>query len=298
MQTFHTNIQPQPHGEHPQHYFIEIKFDHSIAYGFMTDLSDLSHRKVYYPSEDVFYEILQRDLTHTPCDEHNSLVFVHGWNGEYPPRLSGYINSFDKNYVAKDTLKRTISIIWHTRGLGYSSSRKKVDGYAGTIALHFNKLMDFMNSRGSYSFQTNNNHLLCYSMGNYFFQNIFQRVDTEKPIFNQIILAAPDLDCDVFERGKELDSLHHIAQKVTVLQHRNDRLLGISKLMLGRNRLGRNGLKTNSVPPNIQILDVTNVRQTEGWKDKFMHHLYFYRSPQVVNQIRDIFTNKMGSLVF
>ena len=298
MQIFHTNIQPQPHGESPRHYFIEIKFDHSIAYGFMTDLTDLSHRKVYYQSEDVFYEILQKDLTLTTVDEHNSLIFFHGWNGEYPPRLSGYINSFDKNYVTKETLNRTISIIWHTRGLGYSSSRKKVNGYAETIALHFNKLMDFMNQKCSYTFNSHNNHLLCYSMGNYFFQNIFQRIQTKQPIFNQIILAAPDLDCDVFEKGKELGSLHHIAQNVTVLQHRNDRLLGISKLMLGRNRLGRNGLKTDTVATNIQIVDVSNIGHTEGWKDKITHHLYFYRSPQVVNRIKEIFMNKTIDLVF
>ena len=94
------------------------------------------------------------------------------------------------------------------------------------------------------------------------------------------------MDCDVFEVGKGFENLHKIADKVTILRHRKDRLLGASKLMLRRNRLGRNGLTNNTNLNGIQTIDVTGIGTTVGLKDKITHHLYFYKNQYAVNIIR------------
>ncbi len=271
---------------YPQHYFIEIRLDLSIYYGYMTDLSDLSHRKIYVKSAKVFYDLLNHDLLNSSHSEDNTLVFFHGWNGEYIPRLSGYVNSFDRHYVSEKTLSRTISIIWHKGDLGYSESREKTIEFSEKLIEDFKILTDFLNRNSEIQDMTYKSHLLCYSMGNYFFQHIFQQLGKDKKLFNQIILAAPDLDCDVFEKGKGFENLSKIADEVTIFRHRRDRLLGISKLMLRRNRLGRNGLSNNSNLNGIQILDVTGVGTTVGLKDRITHHLYFYRNQHAVDIIR------------
>lgn len=271
---------------YPQHYFIEIRIDFSIHYGYMTDLSDVSHRKTYVKSAKIFYDILNQDLSYTSHSEDNTLVFFHGWNGEYIPRLSGYINSFDRHYVSEKTLNRTISIIWHKGSLGYSGSREKTIEFSEKLIADFKILTHFLNKNSENQGMTHKNHLLCYSMGNYFFQHIFQQLGTDKKLFNQIILAAPDLDCDVFEIGKGFENLPKIADKITILRHRRDRLLGASKLMLRRNRLGRNGLSENTNLEGMQIIDVTGIGTTVGLKDRITHHLYFYRNQHAVDIIR------------
>ena len=271
---------------YPQHYFIEIRLDLSIYYGYMTDLTDVSHCKTYFRSAKIFYEILNQDLSNTSHSEDNTLVFFHGWNGEYVPRLSGYINSFDRHYVSEKTLNRTISIIWHKGGLGYSGSREKTIEFSERLIGDFKILTHFLNKNSENQGTMHKNHLLCYSMGNYFFQHIFQQLNQDKKLFNQIILAAPDLDCDVFEVGKGFENLPKIADKVTILRHRKDRLLGASKLILKRNRLGRNGLSEYTDLTGIQTIDVTGIGVTEGLKDKITHHLYFYKNQHAVDIIR------------
>ena len=73
---------------------------------------------------------------------------------------------------------------------------------------------------------------------------------------------------------------------MTILRHRGDRLLGISKLILKRNRLGRNGLTNFTDLAGIQTIDVTGIGITEGLKDKITHHLYFYKNQHAVDIIR------------
>ena len=94
------------------------------------------------------------------------------------------------------------------------------------------------------------------------------------------------MDSDVFEVGKGFENLPKIADKITILRHRNDRLLGASKLILKRNRLGRNGLSDNTNLKGIQTIDVTGIGITVGLKDRITHHLYFYKNQHAVDIIR------------
>ncbi len=286
MQATHTNT---PCERCFQHYFIEINFDHRISYGTLSELTDTSHKKNYFDSPAAFYQHLRHDLSQQKNVNDGTLIFFHGWTGERSRRFSGYVNSFHENYINNQTLNRTISIIWHTSGLMYSKSRNKVEAYAQTIANPFNELLAQLRSNALEFSVEASNHLLCYSMGNYLFQNIFNHIKSSSPLFGQIILAAADLDSDVFEADRVFNSLPKMSKKIIILQHRNDRLLGISKFILRRNRLGRHGLRSPSVAKNIEVFDVTPIQHTEGWKDKLTHHLYFYRSPEVVNYIRHIF---------
>lgn len=275
----------------PQHYFIEITSDYSIRFGFITELTDLSHRKNYFPTAQAFYDVLEIDLSTVKYSEDNTLIFIHGWNGAYLARFSGYVNSFHHHYVEENTLNRTISIIWHKGNLGYSASREKTISFSEKISADFKKLIEFLNRNALNQMVTHKTHLLCYSMGNYFFQHIFQHVDHHQKWFSQIILAAPDLDCNVFERGNGFENLYKIADEITVLQHRSDRLLGASKLILKRNRLGRNGLTVNTNVTYIKIIDFTGLGISVGLKDKITHHLYFYRNNHGVEIIRQRLKN-------
>lgn len=286
MQTIHTNV---PYGRYFQHYFIEINFDHRLSYGTMSELTDTSHKKNYFDSPTAFYQHLRHDISQQKNTNDGTLIFFHGWTGERSRRFSGYVNSFHEHYITNQTLSRTVSIIWHTTGLRYTTSRKKVEAYAHTIANPFSELLNQLQSIAQELSVEASNHLLCYSMGNYLFQQTLHLIEHSSPSFDHIILAASDLDDDVFEAGHTFEKLHEKAQKIFILQHKNDKLLGISKFILRRNRLGRHGLKSSNVAANVHVFDVTPIQLTKGWKDKLTHHLYFYRSPEVVSYIRHIF---------
>ncbi len=91
-------------------------------------------------------------------------------------------------------------------------------------------------------------HLLAHSMGNYVLQNALERVYEYSPgptlprLFDQIVMAAPDVDDNVLESGQPLDRLHQVAQSIMVLHNAHDTALRVSDYTKGNpDRLGQRG---------------------------------------------------------
>lgn len=91
-------------------------------------------------------------------------------------------------------------------------------------------------------------HLLAHSMGNYLVQCAIERLLDHSPgptlprLFDQIVMAAPDVDDNVFEPGQEMERLHQVAQSVMVLHNANDSALRVSDYTKGNpDRLGQHG---------------------------------------------------------
>ncbi len=91
-------------------------------------------------------------------------------------------------------------------------------------------------------------HLLAHSMGNYLLQCAIERLLDYSPgptlprLFDQIVMAAPDVDDNVFEPGQEMERLHQVAQSVMVLHNANDSALRVSDYTKGNpDRLGQHG---------------------------------------------------------
>lgn len=91
-------------------------------------------------------------------------------------------------------------------------------------------------------------HLLAHSMGNYVLQCALERLFEYSPgptlprLFDQVVMAAADVDDNVFEAGQEMAQLHQVAQSVLVLHNSNDSALKVSDYTKGNpDRLGQSG---------------------------------------------------------
>lgn len=268
------------------HYFIEILPNDSVVYGNLELLTDSTHRKVPFKDKNEFYKTLSHDTNTPSVLGDKTLVFFHGWLGFRHSRISKYVNTFDQYYTKTGQIRRTISIIWNTGNRTYGNSRRKVPEIALAFQKDFEELTNFIQKTSA----TRQYYLLCHSMGNFFFQQLFKNIKNPQPCFKEYILAAPDLDCNVFEKGQDFETLNKMVAQITLLQHRNDRTLRVSKILLAKNRLGRHGLTQPT--PSVKTVDVTDIRKTNGFADGFTHHLYFYRCPEVITIIGQSFKEK------
>jgi Alpha/beta hydrolase of unknown function (DUF900) len=227
---------------HPQHYFIEILPDDTIAYGIIENLTKTNHHKKYIETNEAFYSILQNDINTPSVLENKTLIFFHGWLTDRHRRFSRYVHGLHEQYILTKSVNRTITIIWHTGYKSYGKSRKKVEVLSQVFQADFNDFTAFMHLLQANTALKSRFYLLCHSMGNYLFQQLFKHIHDPKPCFQEYILAAPDLDCDVFEKGKDFENLYQMISKTTILRHENDRTLKISSFLLSKKRLGRCGL--------------------------------------------------------
>ena len=103
-------------------------------------------------------------------------------------------------------------------------------------------------------------HLIAHSLGNDPLMEILAQMNFQyrdgTPLFNQVILAAPDIDIDVFNQlAKKIEG---VAQGITLYASADDRAIKVSKLYAG-------GIpRAGDVPPNgplivqgIDTIDIT-----------------------------------------
>ncbi|MBI2472003.1 MAG: alpha/beta fold hydrolase [Planctomycetes bacterium] len=105
-------------------------------------------------------------------------------------------------------------------------------------------------------------HLIAHSMGNRAMTNALKDLaDTytagSAPLFNQVVLAAPDMDAEIFKRDIA-PRIQKTAERVTLYASSNDKALLVSKKIHGAPRAGdaENGIIT---VPGIDTIDASLV---------------------------------------
>lgn len=129
-------------------------------------------------------------------------------------------------------------------------------------------------------------HLIAHSMGNKALVNALARIAANRgpqmaPMFNQIILTAPDIDREVF-----LDLARRMrgaGQQVTLYASANDKALQASKSYNGFPRAGDAGASI-VVAPGITTVDASNV--TTAVFD--LEHSYFASEKDVLTDLRTL----------
>jgi esterase/lipase superfamily enzyme len=129
-------------------------------------------------------------------------------------------------------------------------------------------------------------HLIAHSMGNKAMVNALARVADEmtagqKPLFNQIVLTAPDIDREVF-----LDLAQRIRKsgaQITLYASRNDKALQASKSYNGFPRAG-DATGAPVVAPGIYTIDASAVTT-----DYFgLNHDFFASQRTVLDDLRTL----------
>jgi esterase/lipase superfamily enzyme len=128
-------------------------------------------------------------------------------------------------------------------------------------------------------------HLIAHSLGNRVLSRAMERIDLDpaikpKPLFSQVILAAPDMDADVF-REQLAPRMLRLARGITLYGSTDDRAILASKKAHQIARAGEGGVNLPIVR-GIDSIDVT------GMDTSFLAHSYI-GAVSVLGDVAQIF---------
>jgi len=200
------------------------------------------------------------------------LIFIHGFNVTF-----------------EDAIKRTAQISYDLEFKGvpltYSwPSVGSLSAYArdGDSVMYTNRhlitfLTEVLKNRGDA-----NVHILAHSMGTRALTNALKEMSltNDKVMFKNIILAAPDIDTDIF-RENLYPYILKTTEKITLYASSQDTALGISNTIHENKRLGQGGEEI-SVFKDMITVDAT------GIDTSLLGHSYFAEKEILVNDLRAV----------
>ena len=253
----------------------------------------------HYGSARWFRTIYNEMLTNET--KNDTLFFIHGFRCGYDCFVD-IMKDLHRLYVEDDAcdIQRIVGFSWPSNDKLTQYFRDQDDALMSGIALSrgYNKLIQFFRE----FFKNTNNphcesniHLLCHSMGNQVFESMFSHLKINAaaivPVFKEIVLAAPDIDFNVFEKGEPFNDISRIGERVHVYFHRSDDALKISRFTKNRvNRLGLNGPRNSfDVPSNVHFVDASDIKDTTSKSERLIDHWYYKESPTIIKDIKRVF---------
>lgn len=208
------------------------------------------------------------------------LVFVHGYNTKFEEAVYRFAQ------FANDTgdVAAPILFTWPSRGrlLDYGYDRESANFSRDMLEEGLQALQRNASVREI--------TLVAHSMGNWVAVEALRQMAIRNkrlvPKLKNVVLAAPDLDTDVFR--KQMAEIPQPHPTITVLISRDDRALGFSTKVWGAGtRLGALGadprdeaVKAELIKEGIRPIDITGVEATDPAR-----HGRFAESPEIVQAI-------------
>ncbi len=160
------------------------------------------------------------------ADQPDVLVFVHGFNVDFESAVMRTAQ------IAVDLPFQGVPICytWPSQGtlLGYPVDENNA---AWTVSHLKEFLTDLVDRSGAKSI-----HVVAHSMGNRAMTSAMQQIALQRPsagpIFDRVVLAAPDVDADLFRKDLA-ESLTNVAKQVTLYASSDDQALVASKKVHG-----------------------------------------------------------------
>lgn len=206
-------------------------------------------------------------------------VFIHGYNVTFEDaaRRTAQMH-FDLDFQGAP-----IFYSWPSQGalLEYTIDETNV----AWTAPHFKQfLLDVVAQSGAKSI-----NVIAHSMGNRALsaavKDISVELDQERKLFNQVVLAAPDIDAEIFQRDI-VPAMRATSEKVTLYASSNDQALIASKLVHGYPRAGESG-DNMMIIPNIDTIDVSSVQTN------FVGHTYYGDSDVILADVCLLLTESL-----
>jgi esterase/lipase superfamily enzyme len=219
--------------------------------------------------DEEFYRRLQAQVERSPQKE--VFIFIHGYNNTFEDavRRTGQM-AHDLEYQGA-----AVCYSWPSQG-GLFQYTVDETNVAWTTP-HFKRfVLDIVA-------HANAEHvsLIAHSMGNRALtcalRDLALEMQETPPIFQQVVLAAPDIDADIFVRDIA-PVLKNKAQSVTLYASSNDQALIASKLVHGYPRAGDSG-ELLVLIPGIDTIDVSEVDTS------LLGHNYYGESDAILADI-------------
>lgn len=212
-------------------------------------------------------------------EKKEAFLFIHGYNNTFAyaaMRLAQIV--YDVGFEGAPILYS-----WPSKGAAalYTYDKENADWSAGNLA---GFLGDLRRESGAEQI-----HVLAHSMGSRVFSAAFPLaiepvLEGVEPVFSELILAAPDLDSDTFERFIA-PRLMKRSRRVTLYASERDEALLASVQVNGQRRAGMAG-------DNIVILDgmdTVDVTPVAGG------HAYIADSGRVLGDLVDVVKNRLSA---
>jgi esterase/lipase superfamily enzyme len=222
--------------------------------------------------DEVFYRKLRQTVRE--ADRPEVFVFVHGYNVTFEGaarRTAQIAHDVDFSGAA-------VFFSWPSQGglLQYTVDETNVV-WAVPHLKQF--LLDVVQESGAKSIS-----LVAHSMGSRGLSRALYELSLEmreqEALFNQIVLAAPDIDAEVFRRDLA-PALTRTSQRVTVYASSNDQALAASKKVHGHARAGDSGSGL-VVLRGVETIDVSTI------KTSLLGHSYYGSSNPVLRDLRQL----------
>ncbi|QEL23685.1 alpha/beta fold hydrolase [Bosea sp. F3-2] len=206
------------------------------------------------------------------------MVFIHGFNNRFEDAVYRFAQ------IVKDSDANVVPILftWPSRGSIFAYGYDRESGNYSRTALE-NLLQDLARDPavGEVS-------ILAHSMGNWVTMEALRQMAIRNgsipPKIANVMLAAPDVDVDVFR--SQITDIHGKLPRFTVFVSQDDRALAVSRRVWGSTaRLGAidpdvEPYRSELAKTGITVLNLTKLRSGDS-----LNHGKFAESPEVVQLI-------------
>lgn len=228
-------------------------------------------RSVRRTQRDEFYAELKQEL----ADRGSSiLVFVHGYNVSFDDAARRTAQmAYDLEFAGAP-----LFFSWPSQGnwYEYREDEKQVELAINPLKAF---LLDVTRSSGARSI-----HLIAHSMGSRALTAALKEIEAEagrQTSFNQLVLAAPDIDADVF-RQRVAPAITKQAKRVTLYASSNDLALLASRTFNSGDVRAGDASHGLLIVPNIETIDVSDVDSS------LLGHSYYGENPTVLTDLKEL----------
>lgn len=217
----------------------------------------VTHSAGYIPDNSAFIADVNRRLAKLPKGKRKIFLFIHGYNTRFPEGLYRFAQIVNDGKI--DAVP--ILFTWASRG--------KIQDYLYDLnsaaiargALE-QTIKDLSRTRAE------GISIMAHSMGNWLLMETASRADPRElaaiaPKLDDVILAAPDIDIDLFKAQLKQIGKHR-KPFVVILSH-DDRALSLSKRLAGGvERVGAYSDDTELAALGAVVVDVTELSSIDG----------------------------------
>jgi len=215
-----------------------------------------------------FSELLTLKLGNVHQDD--ILIFIHGFNVSFASAVRRTAQlAYDLEFQGVP-----LTYSWSSQGI-MSDYMKDEASVQYTVPKLVSFLQHVIKNKANA-----NIHILAHSMGTRALTNALKDISFmyKSPQFKNIILAAPDIDAEVFESNL-YPYVRKTTEKITLYASSEDSALEVSNTLHGGKRLGEGG-------QNISVFEDMVTIDATGIDTSMLGHSYFAEKEILVNDLR------------
>ena len=231
-----------------------------------------------FSNNDDFWQTLRDEFQ--KIDKKEALIFIHGYN-----------NSFDSSAIRAGQIGHDLKfkgvMAFYSWPSAHSTAKYPSD--EASIQASEKYLKEFLIGFAQKSGASKVN-IIAHSMGNRGLLRVVNDIQKERPDihFGQIILAAPDVDADLFRHISKAYTM--ISDKTTLYVSSKDKAVQLSKTLHDNPRAGL--VKPVMVVDNIDTVNV-NIDFNNLFSKLFnLNHTYFAQEKMILEDIRNLLNTK------